>query len=78
MEFKPVWLMAIRLRLKWAIVIVGILAFLFFIPPLMAGNPPAITNSRLGSAFGSWAIISIIILAIGIWDERGARKDGEK
>jgi hypothetical protein len=62
--------MALRLPLKWAIILVLILAGLLLIPPLMAGD-----YSKAGGAFTQWAIMSIVILLIGTWDEYTLRKN---
>jgi tetratricopeptide (TPR) repeat protein len=65
--------MSLRAPLKWAILLVFILAVILLVPPFMAGN-----YLGVGSAFASWSIMSIIILAIGTWDEYAAAKENEK
>jgi hypothetical protein len=43
------------------------------IPPLIAGD-----YSQAGGAFARWAVMSIIILLLGTWDEYAAAKEGKK
>ena len=61
--------MSLRLSLKWAIILVVILGMILMVPPLMRGD-----YSKAGGAFAQWAIMSIIILLIGTWDEYTADK----
>ncbi|MFA4823654.1 MAG: hypothetical protein WC593_00700 [Methanoregula sp.] len=61
--------MSLRLSLKWAIILVVILGMILMVPPLLQGN-----YSKAGGAFAQWAIISIIIILIGTWDEYTAKK----
>jgi len=62
--------MALRLPLKWAIILVLILAGLLLIPPLISGD-----YTKAGGAFAQWAIMSIVILLIGTWDEYTLQKN---
>jgi hypothetical protein len=65
--------MSLRLSLKWAIILVVIFGVLLMGIPLVRGD-----YSKAGGAFAQWAIMSIIILLIGTWDEYTATKEDKK
>jgi len=55
--------------LKWAILLVLILAVVLLLPPFFAGN-----FSQVGVAVAKWFIFSIVILLGGTWAEHTASK----
>lgn len=65
--------MSLRLSLKWAIILVVILGMILMVPPLIQGD-----YSRAGGAFAQWAIMSVVIILIGTWDEYSATKKDKK
>lgn len=65
--------MSLRLPLKWAIILVLIIAAVKLIPPIMAGE-----YSQVGGAFVEVAIVSLVIIALGTWDEYHYQKEKEK
>jgi len=65
--------MSLRFSLKWAIILVLIIAGVMLIPPLIAGD-----YSQAGGAFARWAVMSIVILLLGTWDEYAAAKKDKK
>jgi hypothetical protein len=62
--------MPLRLPLKWAIILSGILGIILIVPPIFQRN-----YSDAGGAFFRWGIMSIAILFIGTWDEYTSQKE---